>query len=108
MRRANLVVAIGPDQQQVARVTPITQILNESKSRGVNPLQIVEKQHQWVLRLGEHVEKRAKYHLKAVARVLRWQVRDRRLCGNHPPPFPNQTPQKPTLLLDGLPDGGAP
>src|SRR3954469_24654623 len=87
MRRANLVVAIGPDQQQVARVTPTTQILNESKSRGVDPLQIVEKQHQRVLGLGEHVEKRAKYHLKTVARVLRWQVRDRVVCQS-PAPAP--------------------
>src|SRR4051812_50128095 len=108
MRRANLVVSIGPDQQQVARVTPTTQILNESKTRGVDPLQIVEKQHQWVLRLGEHVEKRAKYHLEAVARVLRWQVRDRRVCGHHHPPLPDQTRGGATGLLDGLPCGGGP
>src|SRR5215213_5980744 len=108
MRRANLVVAIGPDQQQVARVTPTTQILNESKSRGVDPLQIVEKQHQWVLRLGEHVEKTAKYHLKAVARVLGWQVRDQRLCANHQLQLRNQTREEPTVWLDGLPDGVAP
>src|SRR3954466_10513846 len=108
MRWANLVVAIGPDQQQVARVTPTTQILNESKSRGGDPLQIVEKKHQWGLRLGKHVKKRAKYHLKAVARVLRWQVRNRRLCANHQLQFRNQTREEPAVWLDGLPDGVAP
>src|SRR3954447_6706470 len=108
MRRANFVVAIGPDQQQVARVTPTIQILNESKSRGVDPLQIVEKQHQRVLGLGEHVEKRAKYHLKTVARILWWQVRDRRLCANHELQLRNQTREEPTVWLDGLPDGVAP
>ena len=108
VRRADFVVAIGADQQQVACLTPANQVFDQSKSRGVDPLQVVEKQHQRVLGLGEHVEERAKYHLKAVARVLRRQVRDRGLFADHQLQLRNQTRDELTVRLHGLPDGIAP
>ena len=108
VRRADFVVAIGSDQQQVACLTPANQVLDQSKGRGVDPLQVVEKQHQRVLGLGEHVEERAKYHLKTVARVLRWQVRDRRLFADHELQLGNETRDELAVRLHGLPDGIAP
>ena len=108
VRRADFVVAIGSDQQQVACLTPANQVLDESKGRGVDPLQVVEKQHQRVLGLGEHLEERAKHHLKAVARVLRWQVRDRRLFADHELQLRNETRDELAVRLHGLPDGIAP
>ena len=54
-------------------------MLQEFKGCRVQPLQIVEKQRQRVLLPGECPEEPAKYQPKAVLRVLRRQVWNRRL-----------------------------
>src|ERR1700756_52478 len=82
MRRTDFVVAVGPDQHQVPQIGIGSQVLQEFKSCPVQPLQIVEKQRERVLRPGEYSEEPPEYQLEAVPRILRRQVRNGRLFAN--------------------------
>src|SRR5450631_12909 len=75
----DLVISVGPDQHQMLYVRLGQQILQQVQRCGVEPLQIVEEQRQWVLRPGEHGEKAPENQLKATLRVVGRQLRDRRL-----------------------------
>ena len=79
MVRTDLIAAIGADNQQMADIGMYQQIGNQSECRRIQPLEIVEKQHQRVLRPGEDAEEPPKNDLEAALRVLRRQIGDRRL-----------------------------
>src|SRR5208282_4715671 len=59
MRGVDLIVAIGADQQEMPEIRPGQQILDEVKRRRVEPLQIIEKQCQRMLRSGEYADESA-------------------------------------------------
>ena len=82
MRGTDLVVPIGADQQQVPHLRLGDQMLEQVERRRVQPLQIVEEQRERMLRPGEDAEEAPEHHLEAVLRVLRRQVRDRRLLAD--------------------------
>src|SRR3954471_18364110 len=98
VRQIDFVVAISSDQQEVARLTAANQVLDQTQGSSVDPLQIVEKQHQWVLGPGEYAQERAKYHLKAVARVLWREVRHPGLLADHQLQFGDGTGDELGLL----------
>ena len=75
----DLVVPVGADQQQVLHVRLGQQILEQVERRRIEPLQIVEEQRERVLLAREHAEEAPEHQLEAVLRVLRRQLRDRRL-----------------------------
>ena len=75
----DLVVPVGADQQQVPHLRVRDQMLDEVERGRVQPLQIVEEQRERMLRPGEHAEEAPEHQLEAVLRVLRRQIRDRRL-----------------------------
>src|SRR5712672_221980 len=54
-------------------------MLNEVERCCIQPLQIIEEQRERVLRPGEYAEEAPEHQLEAVLRVLRRQLRDRRL-----------------------------
>src|SRR6202043_3665898 len=83
VRRTDLVVPVGADQQQVPHLRMRDQVLEEVERRGIKPLQIVEEQRERVLPRGERPEEAPEHHLEAVLRVLRRQVRDRWLFSDH-------------------------
>ena len=83
VRRADLVVPVGPDQQQMPYLRMRHQVLEEVERRRIQPLQIVEEQRERVLLAREHPEEAPENHLKAVFGVLRRQVHDRRLRSNN-------------------------
>ena len=58
-------------------------MLEEAERRRIQPLQIVEEQRERALLGREDAEEAPENHLEAVPRVLRRQVRDRRLCSDH-------------------------
>ena len=90
MRAVDLVVPVGPDQQQMPYLRMGDQVLEEVKRRRVQPLQVVEEQRERVLLAREHTEEAPENHLKAVFGVLRRQVRDRRLFPDHELQFGNE------------------
>jgi hypothetical protein len=77
MRGTDLVVTVGPDQQQVAHVRMRNQMLDQIKGCRVQPLQIIEEQGERVVRASKHTEETPKYHLEPSLLILWWKVRGR-------------------------------
>ena len=80
---ADLVVPVGCHQQQVSHVRMRDQVLEQFERRRIQPLQIIEKQRERVFLAREHAEEPPENPLEAVLRVLRRQIRDRRLGADH-------------------------
>src|SRR5882762_77062 len=83
VRGTDLVVPVGPDQQQVSHFRVRYQMLEEVERCCIQPLQIVEEQGERVLRPGEHGKEAAEHQLEAVLRLLRRQLSDRWLFPDH-------------------------
>src|SRR3984893_1203377 len=83
VRGTDLVVPIGPDQQQVPHVRVRHQMLEEVERRCIQPLQIIQEQRERMLLAREHPKEIPEHHLEAVLRVLRRQVRNGRLFSDH-------------------------
>ena len=79
-------------------------MLEQFKGRRVQPLQIVEKQRERVLRPGERAEKPLEHHLEAILRVLRRDLRDGRLFADHQLEVGNQIYHQLTIRTHSLPD----
>src|SRR5882672_6126482 len=83
VRGADLVVTVGPDQQQVPHLWMRDQMHEEVERRCIKPLQIVKKQGEWMLLAREYAKEASEHHLETVLRVLRRQIHDRRLFSDH-------------------------
>ncbi len=108
VRRADLVVAVGSDQQQVPYIRIGNQVLQEPKSSRVQPLQIVEEQRERVLRPGERTEEAPEHQLEAVPRVLRRQVWNRRLFPDDELDLRDEVDDQLTARAHCLLEGGPP
>src|ERR1700737_1226873 len=108
VRGSDLVVSIGPDQKQVPHLRVRDQVLEEVERRCIKPLQIVEEQRERVLLPREYAEKPPEYHLKAVLRVLRRQVRDRWLSSDHKLQRGNEVDDKLTVRAQRIAQGVSP
>src|SRR6266436_4716806 len=108
VRGSDLVVSIGPNQQQVPHLRVRDQVLEEVERRCIKPLQIVEEQRERVLLPGEYAEKPPKNYLKAVLRFVRRQVRDRRLFSDHKLQRGNEVDDKLTVRAQRLAQGVPP
>src|ERR1700688_213108 len=84
------------------------QILQQLQRCRVEPLQIVEKQRQRVLRPGEHGEKAPENQLKAALRVMGRQLRDRRVVPDDELQLRNQVYDKPPVRAQRVQKGVAP
>src|ERR1700676_5301667 len=108
VRGSDLVISIGPDQKQVPHLRVRDQVLEEVERRCIQPLQIVEEQHERVLLPCEYAEKPPENHLKAILRVLRRQVRNRRLFSDHQLQGGNEVDDQLTLRAQRLAQGPPP
>ena len=79
MSGIDLVVPIGADQHQVLQIRPGQQILEQVERRRVEPLKIVEKEHQRMFGSGEYADEPPEHALEAALRMLRRKLRDRSL-----------------------------
>src|SRR6266850_4463620 len=79
MSGIDLVIPIGADHQQVLHVWLRQEILEHFECGGVEPLQVVEKQHKWVFRSCEHAYQSPEYQLETLLRGLRRKLRNHRL-----------------------------
>ncbi len=108
VRGTDLVVAVGPDQQQVPHLRVRDHVLEEVERRRIQPLQVVEEQRQRVLRPREDAEEAPENHLEPVLRVLRRHVRDRRLCSDHQLQLGDEVDDELTVRAQRLAQGGPP
>ena len=83
MLGADLVVPVGPDQQQMPDLGIRRQMLDEIEGRRIQPLQIVQEERQRMLFAGEHAEEAREDHMKSTLSILRRQIGDRRLIADH-------------------------
>src|SRR5271166_6372089 len=79
VRRANLVISICADEDDMANIRLRNQVFQQLEGCGIQPLQIVEKKRKRVLWLGEYTEKAAEERLEARLGFLRRKVGDRLL-----------------------------
>ena len=84
------------------------QVREEVERRCIKPLQIVEQQRERVLLSCEYAEEVPEYHLEAVLRILRRQVRNRRLPPDHMLQRGNEGDDKLTIRAQRLPQGVPP
>src|SRR5260221_11925452 len=75
VRGPDLVVTVGPDQQQVAHLWMRDQVHEEVERRCIKPLQIVKKQGERMLLARESTQKAPQYPLETFLCVLRREVR---------------------------------
>src|SRR5256885_1379309 len=82
VRRADLVVAIGTDQEQVPHVGVEDEVLDQFEGRAIQPLQVVEEQRERVLRACKHAEKTPEHQLEPILPFLLRELRNRRLLAD--------------------------
>ena len=80
MSAIDFVVPVGADQHQVLQIRLGQQILEQVERRRVEPLQIVEEQRQRMFRPGEDADEASEHQLEPRLRLLRRQLRNRRLA----------------------------
>src|SRR5262249_42401126 len=108
MRRSDVVVAIRADDEQVRDAGIAHQVLDELQRRGVQPLEIVEKQDQRMLRTREHGEESRDRALETVLRLVRRDLGDRRLLAEDQLELRHETRDDVTVHVQRLADGISP
>src|ERR1700756_5204424 len=82
VRRANLVIPVGSDQQHMSYLRIRNQTLKEVERCCIQPLQIIKKENERMFWPGECSEETLEHQLEAVLRILRRHVRNGRLFAN--------------------------
>src|SRR5580704_9358954 len=83
VRRLDLIVPIGANYQQVRHIFLDQQILQKIERRRVQPLEIVEKQAQRMVRACENAKESSKCKVRTNFRLLRRQRGDRWLFSDN-------------------------
>src|SRR6266849_560366 len=84
------------------------QILQQIERRPIEPLQVVEEQHQWMVRPGEHADEPPKDQLETPARVLGREIRSRRQASDDELQFRNELDDEPCIRAEGVAERVAP
>src|SRR5215510_6594873 len=78
MRGSDFVIAVGADEEKIAKFGPTQQVFQEVECRRVEPLQVIKEECQRMFRPREDADKLPKYQLEAPLRVLWRKLRHRR------------------------------
>src|SRR5262249_666439 len=78
MRCSNFVVAVGADEEKIAKIGPAQQVFQEVERRRVEPLQVIKEERQRMFRPSEDADKLSEHQLEAPLRVLWRKLRNRR------------------------------
>src|SRR5215471_18377547 len=78
MGRRHFVVAVGADEEKIAKLGPAQQVLQQVERRRVEPLQVIKEERQRMFRLREDADELPKHQLEAQLRVLWRKLRNRR------------------------------
>src|SRR5246127_5469537 len=82
VRRANLVIPVGSDQQHVSYLRMRNQTLKEVERCCIQPLEIIKKEGERMFGPGECSEETPEHQLETVLRILRRHVGNGRLFAN--------------------------
>src|SRR5260370_25358903 len=83
-------------------------VLNEGECRRIEPLEIIDEDQQWMLRLCEHAHKALEYGLEAKLGIERRKMRQVRLGADHPYELRNQVREEATVGPNRLEDAVTP
>src|SRR3984893_2185975 len=108
MGGANLVVSIGADQHQVPHIRLGKQTLEKIERRRVEPLQIVEKQRQRMLRPSEYGDESPEHELKTTLCLLRRKLRNWRLFTDDELQVGDEVDHEPSVWPQRFQQGVAP
>src|SRR5262249_52295091 len=107
MRRRDFVVTVGADQQQMPHARFGGQMFEQVERRGIQPLQVIEKQRERAFGPGKDTHEPAEYAVEAISRVLGSEIGNRRLRPDHELELRNQLGHEPSVrtqrLLKGIP-----
>ena len=106
--RGDLVIAVGADDKQRSRIGIREHRVQQFERRSVGPLQVVEKDDEWMLGPGKGPDEAAEHVAKAVLRFDRLQRNGRRLFADDEFDLRNDGRDDPTIRAKGLGQGGAP
>jgi hypothetical protein len=70
MSRTDLVVSVGADQEQMSHRGLTHKIFEEVEGGSIEPLQVVEKQHEWLIPPRERRDDSCQEKLKATLRIM--------------------------------------
>src|ERR1700743_161498 len=80
----DLIVTIGPDQQQMPQIGGGQQVLDEIQGRDIQPLQVVEEERERMAWPSEDADEAPYHKLKAPRRIRRRAPRALRLVADRP------------------------
>src|SRR5215472_6883802 len=108
MRCGYFVVAVGADEEEIAKIGPAQQVFQKIECRRIEPLQVVEEQRQRMFRPSKDTDQLPKHHLEASLRVLRRKLNDWRQLSNEKLQFRDDVHHQSCVRPQGLPQGVAP
>ena len=83
MRRADLVVSVGADEQEVVDLRINDEILEQFQRGHIQPLQVIQEEREGMLGTGKNAEKSPEHPLEPVIRILARKVGHGRLLADH-------------------------
>src|SRR5262249_43791084 len=108
MGESDLVVTVGADEQKVPRVGMGHEIFDERQRRRVEPLKIVDENHERVLRPRKDAHETLEHRLKSKLRLQWGELRYGRLRTDDECELGDQLGQETPLTGDRFPNGLAP
>src|SRR5262249_20968289 len=108
MRCRDFVVAVGANEEKIAKFGPAQQVFQQIERRRVEPLQVIEEERQRMFRPREDVDKLPKYQLEAPLRVLWRKLRNQRRLSDDELHFRNEIHNQSCVRAQRLPQRVAP
>src|SRR5215831_18573512 len=102
MRGSDLVVPIGADQQEMSHARLSGEMFQQVESCSVQPLKVVEEQHERSLRSSKHADKLTERPVEAIPRILRREVGNGWLTPNDDLELRDQVDDELSVRAQGL------
>ncbi len=104
MGRADLVVPVRTDKEEVSDVRVGHQMFEEVEGSRVQPLQIIQEESERVLLSAEYADERPEHRIESVLRFLRRNLRHRQLLADYELELGDEIYDKLTVQTHSIPD----
>jgi hypothetical protein len=104
MRRADFVVPICADDQEVFNIGMTEEMFDETQSRNIQPLKVIEKKGQRMFSLSKDVKEPSEHRLLPILRFLRWELWNGRLSTDDQFKLGDKVGDELPVRRDSLPD----
>jgi len=104
----DFVVAVGADEEKIAKFGPAQQVFQQVERRRVEPLQVIKEERERMFWASENADKLPKHQLEAPLRVLWRKLGDRRRLSDDELHLRNEIHHQSCVRSQGLPQSVAP